>query len=371
MLFAIYGAASPYLSILIKGLGYGPAAVGLFLGLVEVVGMLGPLVLAQAADKSGRHRPILLCCAVAVAASMAPLALLPRPLATGLALVLYALGLRSLTPIMDAATVAMGSGREDWDYGAFRALGSAGFVAAALALQLVPGFDRSPPGTMALAIGALAAAYGASLVSLPPPPRKAAPSTSARGGGELRKAKSLFALGLAVIALGRLAMSPINSFLSLYLVDEVKWDAVGWMWALAALAEVPLMILSGRIIGRLGPMGATALGTAAIALRLAIFAFLPYPAWVVVGQLLHSLCFGLLHPAAVAFVTRTVPPEKRTWGLAMYMGIGSGLPTFLGSALGGFIAQSRGYRFLFGSFIVFALASIALYLANRRRLSSV
>jgi PPP family 3-phenylpropionic acid transporter len=372
-LFAIYGVSTPYLQILVRNLGYEPAAVGLFLGLFEVVGIAGPLIIARLADSRGAYRPSLFACAALTIAPLPPLVLLHEPIATALSLVVLSLGIRSMVPIMDASTVAMSTGRRGWDYGFLRATGSAGFVLVALVLQLIPGFDRSPSRVIALWIGAIAAAFGLSILLLPesgrgatesPKASSTSASSAARGGKSA--ASGVFMLGLVVIALGRLAMASVNSFFSLYLVDEVKWDAVGGMWALAACAEIPLMMLSGRIVGRLGPMGATALGTAAIALRLAIYALFPNPAGVVAAQLLHSLCFGLLHPAGVAFVALMVPPERRARGMAAYISFGVGLPSFLGSALGGIVVQEWGYRALFASFIVFALAAMALFAAKRK-----
>jgi PPP family 3-phenylpropionic acid transporter len=383
-LFGIYGVSSPYLQILLRGLGYGPAAVGLFLGLFEVVGIFGPLAISPLADRAGRFKPSLFACTALSCAPLAPLVLVRNPIVTTFSLVVLSLGLRSMVPIMDASTVAFSSARKGWDYGHLRAAGSFGFVVIDLVLQFLPGFDQSPPGRIALWTGCLAAGFGLCIVILPESgSRNAVPPGPAKALLSLRTEKvkgpesgrtnmaapGLFALGLVIIALGRLAMAPVNSFLSLYLVDEVKWNAVGGMWALAAIAEIPLMILSGRIVARIGPIGATILGTSAIALRLAIYALFPNPAGVVVAQLLHSLCFGLIHPAGVAFIALMVPPERRTRGMAAYMGLGVGLPAFVGSALGGIVVQSWGYRALFGSFIIFALAAIILYAATRKKFS--
>jgi MFS transporter, PPP family, 3-phenylpropionic acid transporter len=375
-LFAIYGVASPYLQLLVRGLGYGPAAVGLFLGLFEVIGIAGPLAIARIADATGRFKPSLFACAALTCLPLAPLVLLRGPAATALCLALLALGLRSMIPVMDAATMAMSSSRPGWDYGRLRAMGSVGFVAVALALQAIPGFDRSPPGGIALWIGLVAAFFGLCLIPLPESgragrrPSPAAPAPIGAPSPRARGVSGVFVLGLLVIALGRLAMAPVSSFFSLYLLDEVKWDAVGGMWALAAFSEIPLMILSGRIVSRIGPMRAIALSSAAIAIRLSIYALFPSPPGIVAAQLLHSLCFGLFHPAGVAFVTLMVPPERRAQGMAAYLGFGVGLPTFAGSALGGIVLQSWGYRALFGSFIAFALAAVALYAAKRGRFAS-
>ena len=341
--------------------------------------MTGPFLISRIADVSGRFKPSLFACALLVCAPLTPLVLLRGPAATALCLAFLALGLRSMIPLMDTATVAMSSTKGRWDYGKIRATGSVGFVVVALVLQAVPGFDRSPPGRIALYMGIIAALFGLSLAFLPEAGRsiKARTLTDGAASGmsttipvKARGFSGLFLLGLIIIALGRLAMAPVNSFFSLYLLDEVKWDAVGGMYALAAISEIPLMMLSGKIISRLGPMRATAIGSAAIAIRLSIYVIFPNPAGIVAAQLLHSLCFGLLHPAGVSFVALMVPPERRAQGMAAYMGIGVGLPTFAGSALGGVIVQDWGYRALFGSFILFAIAAIVVYAATRRRFAA-
>ena len=366
-LLAIYGVSTPYLQLLIRGLGYRPAAVGLFLGLFEVVGILGPLALARLADSWGRYKPLLFACALLTIAPLAPLILLRSPAATILFLSILAFGLRSMSPLLDAATVAMSSARKGSEYGRIRAVGSAGFVAVALVLQVIPGFDSSPPARIALSMAVLALFFGLSLLGLPESGSRGSPAALKKAPRTGPAFSGLFVLGLIIIALGRLSMSPINAFFSLYLIDEVKWNAVGGMWALAALSEIPLMMLSGRIVGRLGPMRSIALGTVAIVLRLAIYALFPKPLGIVVAQLLHSLCFGLCYPAGVAFVALMVPPERRAQGMAAYIGLALGLPSFAGSALGGFIVQLWGYRVLFGSFTVFALASLGLFAVTKRK----
>jgi PPP family 3-phenylpropionic acid transporter len=95
----------------------------------------------------------------------------------------------------------------------------------------------------------------------------------------------------------------------------------------------------------------------------------PTIAGAILGQLLHSLCYGLFHPAAVAFVSTHVPPQKRAVGLTMYLSLGVGLPTFIGSALGGYIVEFFGYRMLFGSYTVFSLIGLIVYAVFARGLS--
>lgn len=379
--FAVYGVATPYLSVLVRSLGYGPAVVGFLLGLFEVSGIAGPFLIGKVADRMGRYRPALAVCAVLMLAALPPLALLRHPAASAVALVVLAMGVRSMVPVLDAsATVVLGP---SGDYGRVRVFGSVSFVVTALGLQFTPVLRPVDPFGISAWIGVAAIALLVSLAALPdggPADRRRAergsrpafPPSSAppRLGSRAASWDPAFLWGLAVIGLSRIAMAPVVSFFSLYLTEELRWDAVGLMWALSAGSEIPVMFLSARLVKRFGPPRLLALSSAAVAARLAVYALFPTPGGAVAGQLLHSICYGLFHPAAVAFVATRVPPEKRATGMAMYLSVGVGLPTFLGSSIGGLVVEAAGYRVLFASFISFAAASLALYAVARGKLEA-
>jgi PPP family 3-phenylpropionic acid transporter len=164
-----------------------------------------------------------------------------------------------------------------------------------------------------------------------------------------------FIAGLISISLNRLAMTPINSFFSLFLIEYVQWDAVGLMWALATIAEIPFMFFSFRLIRRFGTMPILAFTGVMLALRLGIYAIFPFKTGIITAQLLHSFCYGLFHPATVAFISDCVPPEKRSFGMNLYMSLGGGIPTLIGNFIGGFIIDYSGYRQLFAFFTIFAV----------------
>jgi PPP family 3-phenylpropionic acid transporter len=188
--------------------------------------------------------------------------------------------------------------------------------------------------------------------------------------GARKFADGPFIIGLTIIALSRLAMTPVNSFLSLFIVEELRWDAVSLMWALSAASEIPIMYFSARIIAAFGAARLLAVSSVAVAARLLVYAVFPTPGGVVFGQLLHSFCYGLFHPAAISFIATRVPPERRATGIAVYLSLGSGLPTFLGSSLGGVIIAGIGYRALFAVYSLFAVSSVALYFFTRKALDA-
>ena len=380
-LFSIYGIVSPYLQLLLKGLGYSPSIVGLFLSLFEIVGIAAPLAISHMRTFSSKSKLVLLVSALVLLAALPSLTLVPLPLVTGLSLALLAVGQRTMVPFMDAEAVSFsaasaeaGAKEKKGSYGSLRVMGSLGFICTSFAFGLLPGADKSPPWVIGVATAATTLFFIAALFTLPSRRSSGGEALRPRSADQIssprpapRRFDPVFALGLAIIALNRLAMAPVSSFLSLYVSDGLHLDGVGGLWALASVAEMPLMLLAGLIIARTGPMAAIAITTCAVALRLGIYAAFPSFAGVAAGQLLHSLCYGLYQPAAMAFVAQRVPEERRPAGMAIYMGAGVGLPAVVGSALGGFVVEGFGYRALFISFISFAFLSLALYLATKRK----
>ena len=296
------------------------------------------------------------------------------PIATALSLGLLSLGLKTPVPVLDTSVLKAietdyAQGRKAPNYGVLRAVGSIGFVIVTITVQTIRGFDASPPAVMAIVMSGLALAFLIGLSWLP--------ETGSGHKTEKKKTHtkpwidSTFLIGLTVIALGRLSLAPVNSFFSLYLVESLGWHAIGAMSALAAGVEIPMMMIAWRFMRKRSPMQMISLASAAIVVRLLVYAIFPTRLGVIGGQLLHSVCYGLFQPASIAFVNLKTPPSERTTGMALLLGFGMGLPAVIGSALGGLVIEAVGYRWLFALFSVFAVASLFLYRANRELLKAV
>lgn len=175
---------------------------------------------------------------------------------------------------------------------------------------------------------------------------------------------SAFVIGLIIIAFNRMSMSAVTSFFSLYLVEELHIYSISLMNAIGAGSEIILMLLAGYLIEKKGvlPVFLLLISGIGMAARLLIYARFPTLAGVVVGQLLHSVCYGFFHPAAIQLVARRVKRTHRTLGMSMYISLGIGIPTVLGSSLGGFLTEGFGYKVLFESFSLFAMISVVLCL---------
>jgi PPP family 3-phenylpropionic acid transporter len=367
--YIVFAIISPFIAILFRDLGYSPSMIGILLGLFEGAGIVGPFVFAHFADKIGRYKPGLLLTNALVLVTILPLALFRNPVVSAALALILGLGFRSSLPLMEAVTtIAIG---QSGDYGKIRTVGSLSFILMMLFLQTALILPADSAVNIALwviiamvpamiAIFFIPASYEKKCGMVPGAP--AAPPGQKSGTRGARGIWSAWlVVGIVMMALNRLSMSSVYGFFSLYLSESMNWNAIGLMWALAAASEVPFMFLSRRIINRFGAFNCLAVSAFALILRMLLYACFPFKAGVIIAQLLHSLCFGLFHPSAIAFISSCVPPERRALGMSLYLSLGSGLPTFLGNILGGFIVEHAGYRALFGSFAVFPVIAVGVY----------
>jgi PPP family 3-phenylpropionic acid transporter len=363
----VYGIILAYLPILLRNHGYRPGVVGAFLAIAEGAGILGPFLFGQLADKHGKYKNYIILGYLITAAAAMPLAFIINPLASAILSALIVVGYRSTMPLIDAmTTVNLG---EKGNYGKIRVSGSISFVCFTFFIQWVPVLRPNEPVNISLWI--CITAIFAIIVNICMPSKYArrklplgASQSNNNNKGSIQK-KSIwtpfFIMGLTIIALSRLAMSPVYSFLSLFLVEYIHWDAIGLMLTLAGISEIPFLFFSDRLIRRFGAMPILAFASAMVALRLGLYAVFPFKTGVIFAQLLHSFCYGLFHPAAIAFISNCVPPEQRSFGMSLYFSLGCGIPTLIGSFFGGLIIDFAGYICLFKIFSVFAILGTAIY----------
>lgn len=380
---AIYAIVTPYLAILIRNLGYSPVWVGILLGINNGAGIAGPILFGSRADKTGNYRPCLIVSCILPALVAFPLILWVHPAVSAVLLALMAFGLRSTGSLIDAITTIQ-IGRTG-NYGRVRVWGSISFILVTLFLQWTPFLKPNSAGNITLWIAITSCVSVIPILILPARlmrsvsyadeqtsndavPVKASVERPGRGKPFPVISKYIIG-GFGVIFLCSFSMAIVYSYFPLYLTGVLQWDAVGLVFAVATASEVPLMFLSGALIRRYGSLPLLTLSASGICLRLLIWAFLPFKPWIIASQLLHSLCFGIFHPAAVYFTAGIFPAKKRGIGMSMYMALGTGLPSLIGNMAGGAIVAAAGYRFLFGLYA--AVAGMAVLISGAMRFSGL
>jgi len=359
--FTAFAVITPYLSIMVRGLGYSPFWVGILLGIFEGSAIAGPFLFGYWADKTGNFRsPIIVSC-VLPALTAIPIVLWIHPVISAILLAVLAFGFRSTSSLLDAiTTVRIG---KSGDYGKIRAFGSISFIIFVLFLQWTPFLKPNISKNIAIWIVITTLTAIIYLLILP-----RSMFTSIEHEHEKKDTEKgipllsvYFIGGFAIIFLCRFAMSSVYTFFPLYLTETLNWNAVGIMFALSSASEVPFMFLSVILIRRFGALPLLALSAGGIALRLLLWALFPYKPIVIAAQLLHALCYGIYHPAAVQFISSVFPAEKRGIGMPVYLALGSGLPALLGNMAGGVIVESIGYRPLFAIYAGIAALGVVIF----------
>ena len=367
--FAVTAVVVPYLSILIRSLGYTPARVGMLLGVFELAGIAGPFLFGFFVDRTGRYRASLVvsCCFPVLA--VFPLITWIHPAISAVFLAMLAVSVRSSLSMLDAiTTIKIG---KSGNYGRIRVWGSIGFILASLCLQWTPFNKPNTAASISLWIVIFSVISIAPILLLPRAmlkpdiPKDTLPDNMAEEA-ETSVAKtipliSVYALGgFGIIFLSRIAMSVVYTYFPLYVTEVLQWDMLGLLFALATASEVPVIFISSKLIRRFGPIPMMAVSAVGVCLRLLIWAFLPYKSFIVFSQLLHSLCYGIFHPAAVYFIAGIFSAKNRGTGMSMYMAIGIGLPSLIGNMAGGVIVEAAGYKTLFVLYAALAGAAALL-----------
>ena len=331
--FVAVATYTPYLSLYLRAVHLNGSQIGLIASLSPLVGVVLPPLWGTLSDRFG-WRKRLLNLSLLVVALVAPTVALAHTFGALLALVgVLAIALSPVAPLADATTL-------DWlrrhgdsgGYGAVRVYGSFGYTVASFAVGAVyagRGLLRLFP-----LYGALM--FVAFLVSLTAP-RQRLEVLLARGAGvgDLVRDGALLTF-LPLCALGYATYASYNTFFALYLTGlGASTPVVGGATALAALAELPLMLLAGPLMARLGVKRLLLLGLCAASVRWTAYGLLhDYRAAVAVG-LLNGVSFAGFYVAAVTYVDRRVPPRLRATGQTLFNAAVPGLGAVIGTNLCG------------------------------------
>lgn len=138
---------------------------------------------------------------------------------------------------------------------------------------------------------------------------------------------------------------------------------VGWAWMLSAVSEIPIFFLLNAFGDRFKELPLLALSGLTYAIRLLLVANLQTPGAIVATQLMHSVSFGIFYFVAVRYISRVIPEEYRSTGLALYTIVWSSIAGLLSGTFGGMLLEANGKDMVFHVGAAFAVAACAGFLA--------
>jgi PPP family 3-phenylpropionic acid transporter len=364
-LFATYAVLTPYLQLYLKGQGLAPSQIGVLLGVLELAGIAGPILLGHFADRRSTYRVFLVAMFIVPLVVFIPLELTKRFWVYVLCIAGMGFTYRATIPLLDShvSRILPDPARQ---YGTLRVSGSIGFIVVSLVLELAGLASGSSPRAIVAAFAVTSLIAAAAVLLMPPPhtARAQDPGPERRGDGFDVK----FWVIIAIIFLGRFGIGAYYSFFSLFLRDRYDLSGVSLIWALGPLSEMLTIYFSGKLIRRFGLRMLFIVSLAAVSVRLALFVIAPSLVMVAFAQLLHAFTFGTFHTTSIAYINAKIAPSRRGMGMAIYNAVGIGLSTFLASTIGGFLLESHGYEFLFLSYAAVPLAGIVILAVRGKKL---
>lgn len=371
LLFTIYAVITAYLPITLKAIGFSTAQVGILLGIIEIVGVCAPFFVMQWLDKTGRYGFMMCIFGVDMALLLLPLLRFHSFFVTGVCLGIFAIGFKGMVPVLDGFTTKALDQHND-QYGKIRALGSVGFVGMNLFLQLHPLISGKNPLSIIMSVSAGALLFVITLRWVPDLYDFGLVQTDEKSNAGvydrldlLTAFPQVFWEYLSLIFFAFLGLVPCQRFFSLYVEEYIKVEASAGLWALSAMAEIPMLIISGKLIQRFGKGQLFVVCLLSIIVRNCCYIFIPGIAGAVAGQLLHSISFGLFHPLSVLLCV--LQSRGNTVTAMTLFTAASGIAYVIGSMIGGYIIEYAGYPALFLLFSIFPAIGACFYFLTMRR----
>ncbi len=333
----------------------GGIQLGLVLGVRPLMGLLFQPLWGVFADRSGWRSGVLTLLAFGAAAGY-----LLVPAADGFAPLLGAVALASLfsaavIPMATSVSMAALGERAAERFGRVRVWGTVGFLGLVVGfppllhrLQHVRGLEALPGGPSEPGLGSIfvvAAGFtaAAGLVALRLPREGALRLRAAPGDLRrlLRHGPYRRLLAFTFTAYFFLP-APILLLPVLVRAHGGSLDTLGRLWIPMLLLEIPLILLSGAGLRRLGARGLLAIGVVADGVRWTASA-LAGDLWVVYAvALLHGVVVAGLIIGIQLYVEQVVPPQLRSTGQGLMAMVGISAAGALSSLNGGWLLERFG-----------------------------
>jgi PPP family 3-phenylpropionic acid transporter len=340
----------PFFPVWLASTGLGDVDIGYVLAIPILVRVF---VASSVTGLGDRLRPNILLALLNALAALIYFALAQQTQFLPIAILtaLSAIALSGVVPLADVLTTEQVKAGALRDYGRVRLWGSVTFVLSNLAGGYLIARHGAWLIPFVLAGSSLLAALAA--LQAPSPPGGASPAVS--------QGPSAAGFGLPFwLAVG--AAACVNAtHAAVYAFSSLHWrsigfsgETVGWLWAVAVLAEIAVFLVGGSIAaGGLVGLRWIAIAAIAAALRFGVMSADPGLPVTVLLQLLHGITFGCMHLGTLAALSALSPGARRAAAQGRLVAV-SALAMGLATILSGYL-----YR-LFGPGVFLAMVPIAL-----------
>ena len=356
------GAFMPFINLYYERLGLSGVQIGILAALPVLVFSSTTLFWGGIADAFHWHNKILRTALLAGPLAVFMLSRVDSFPALVPFVVTYAVFTSPIIPLLDSGALEVATTHQR-NYGDLRVWGTVGWsISNLLVGALIENFS-----IRWLFFSYILFMILTFIVALFRPARRQVLSNSLASGLKHLVIRRNFFVFLFSIFLVSVTLGAVNSFFSIYL-DEIgaKEGIIGLGWALAAVSEVPVMLLSGAIIRRVGSSGLLKLAFITFAVRWLLFSFIDTPTLALLVQLMHGLSFAAFLVGGVTYINERTPEGLETTAQAIFNTVTFGVGSMVGSLSGGYLYDLAGMLTLFRVLSLVAMIGLAFFWVGSR-----
>jgi len=168
-------------------------------------------------------------------------------------------------------------------------------------------------------------------------------------------------------------LNVILTFYSVYMTEiGASSQLIGWAFSIQGLSELPIYLISGLLILRLGILRTVMMSFIFVTVRAFLYSIISEPALAMAVELTHGFSIALLIVTSVEYINKLVPPKWRATGQSLFWAAIYGGGTVIGNISAGALYDYMTMQNVFRIFSVFLLIILilALFILRDRNLPS-
>lgn len=368
--WACAGVFTPFLSSYFTRQGLDASQIGIVFTMVPLCSIFVQPLWSAFADRIGGRKIVLVCLCLA-AAAVAPLFNFSSTfIAALLATLAFSAFFQALLPVCDSLVIEAAA-RGGLEFSRIRMGGTIGYAV----VVVVAGYALEAwPSVQFVMVPVILLVFAMRCARLPQPWKEARPGVRP---SETRKTRghgfrSIFTTDEIVIVLSFVFVSSVGlgfhgSFLGRYCIELGNGqDLVGILSAVSAMSEIPILIVSDRLICHIGEVHLLLFSCFAMALRLLLVSTGIVPV-MIAAQLLQSVSYMTVYYSAVTYIAKHTLPGAQARGQSVLVMVQAGFATVIANLIGGFLCDAFGTGVSFvifagittaGTFVVIALMGV-------------
>ena len=335
-----------YTSLYYTSIGFTSAQTGAIFAFIALVSMFTQPLWGLCGDRVRSRNRLIRGLVVGASASVLSFLLTKSFVPSLLLACVFSCFYTSIQPMGDSVILAALEERRQ-PFGPLRLAGGMMYAVTSLAfgtLLNVPGREVwSIYLTAILCLTMFPATY-----ALPDTPGYQSASGKRMSFGELIRNRDLMRLMLFMLPM-QMTMGYFYTFFSpLFMSFEgANGTLLGWCYFIAAVGEIPYLLLSDKLYERLGAGKLMCISALVLTLRWIILAVTDNVTVTLMSQLLHGWGFIVMTVSMAKHISRTVPAELQASGQMLLAVVSYGLARAAGNLGGGLLAGAMGRQNVF------------------------